>query len=220
MDEHKTKVKTTQPHDPSCPRKRHTVPSRLFKTESSLSSTTYVYHEVSLEAAASSGCKKCMDEHKTKVKTTQPHDLSCPRKRHTGSSSLFKTESSSPGTNVVRKKKAKAKRRNQLTKVPESNKMKQARSASIIKKLNDYVRASDPRPIEGCRMCGPTNEERYTCESCKYLKSEEGWSMTVNVKARKRHYTNAEGKSLKSMKDFLRETTDLVVKKKKRDAKK
>ena len=178
------------------------------------------HHDASLEAAASSGCKKCMDEHKTKVKTTQPHDPSCQRKRHTVTSRLLKTESSSSGTNVERKKKVKAKKRNQFSKGPESNKMKQSRNATIIKKLKDYVRSPDPRPIEGCRMCGPSNEERFTCELCKYLKSDEGWSMTVNVKARKRCYTNAEGKSLNSMKDFLRETTDLVVKKKKRDAKK
>lgn len=63
-------------------KKRRTQCSTPSANSSSLSQRLDLYHETSLEDAASLGCGKCIKEFKTGSKTNKSHDEKCPRRRN------------------------------------------------------------------------------------------------------------------------------------------
>eukprot|EP00804_Cyclotella_cryptica_P011323 CCRYP_016339-RA/>CCRYP_016339-RA protein AED:0.53 eAED:-0.05 QI:0/0/0/1/1/1/2/0/1134 len=84
--EYETGKKTAHGHDAQCPRSRGKTDPHGRSTdhkESTKQNETrpYTHHRVSLEEAASLGCRKCKMEYETGLKNAKSHDAYCPRSR-------------------------------------------------------------------------------------------------------------------------------------------
>ena len=93
-------------------------------------------------------------------------------------------------------------------------------AVTMMNKRKIFVRDPDPRPCLDCDWCGPSKPEPHdtgeiVCHCCKLLQ-KEGW--TCKTIDHSRYFKNENSKlKFKSVKDFLRKTTDLICKKMKED---